>query len=150
VAAVDGKGIPMIKPQGRQRALRRTKGQKANRKKMATVAAVFTRAPWIRTPEQVVESLFGRDPSPQNPPPPRPEHQRLWASLTQGKDTVMGEVAAEVLRRELSCRCRLARTGVLIGTPRTAFGLPALDNPKTQFKIRHIGLQPRPLRTAGS
>jgi len=34
---------------------------------------------------------------------------------------------------------------VLIGTPRTAFGLPALDNPKTQFKIRHIGLQPRPL-----
>ena len=67
---------------------------------MATVVAVFTRAPWIRTPEQVVESLFGRDPSPQNPPPPRPEHQRLWASLTQGKDTVMGEVAAEVLRRD--------------------------------------------------
>jgi len=100
VAAVDGKGIPRIKPDGGRRAVRRTKGQKANRKKMATVAAVFTRAPWIRTPEQVVESLFGRDPSPQNPPPPRPEHQRLWASLTQGKDTVMGEVAAEVLRRD--------------------------------------------------
>src|SRR6516164_8773872 len=82
VATVDGKGIPRIKPDGGRRAVRRTKGQKANRKKMATVAAVFTRAPWIRTPEQVVESLFGRDPSPQNPPPPRPEHQRLWASLT--------------------------------------------------------------------
>jgi hypothetical protein len=100
VAAVDGKGIPMIQPDGGRRAVRRTKGQKANRKKMATVAAVFTRAAWIRTPEQVVESLFDRDASPQNPPPPRPEHKRVWASLTQGKDTVMGEVAAEVRRRD--------------------------------------------------
>jgi hypothetical protein len=30
---------------------------------MATVAAVFTRAPWVRTPEQVVESLFRTDPN---------------------------------------------------------------------------------------
>ena len=49
VAAVDGKGIPMIKPGGTQPAVRLTKGQKANRKRMATVAAVFTRAPWVRT-----------------------------------------------------------------------------------------------------
>jgi len=58
VAAVDGKGIPMVKPGGAQPTVRLTKGQKANRKRMATVAAVFTRAPWVRTPEQVVESLF--------------------------------------------------------------------------------------------
>ena len=58
VAAVDGKGIPMVKPGGAQTTVRLTKGQKANRKRMATVAAVFTRAPWVRTPEQVVESLF--------------------------------------------------------------------------------------------
>ena len=45
VAAVDGKGIPMIKPKGEPRAVRRTKGQKANRKKMATAATVFTRPP---------------------------------------------------------------------------------------------------------
>jgi hypothetical protein len=25
---------------------------------MATVATVFTRAPWVRTPQQVIESLF--------------------------------------------------------------------------------------------
>jgi hypothetical protein len=56
VAAVDGKGIPMVKPGGApQPSVRRTQGQKANRKRMATV---FTRAPWVRTPEQVVESLF--------------------------------------------------------------------------------------------
>src|SRR3970040_1631467 len=51
VVAVDGKGIPMVKPGHPKRSARRTKGQKANRKKMATVAAVFTRAPWVRTPE---------------------------------------------------------------------------------------------------
>lgn len=102
VAAVDGKGIPMMKPKGERRAVRRTKGQKANRKKMATVATVFTRAPWIRTPQQVVESLFS---SPDTPPakensPPRPEHKRVWASLIKGKAGVIGEVAAEVLHRD--------------------------------------------------
>jgi hypothetical protein len=54
VAAVDGKGIPMVKPAGAQPVLRLTKGQKANKKRMATVAVVFTRSPWVRTPQQVV------------------------------------------------------------------------------------------------
>jgi hypothetical protein len=58
VAAVDGKGIPMVKPGGAQPRARLTKGQKANKKRMATVATVFTRAPWVRTPQQVIESLF--------------------------------------------------------------------------------------------
>jgi hypothetical protein len=48
VAAVDGKGIPMVKPGGAQPTARLTKGQKANKKRMATVATVFTRAPWVR------------------------------------------------------------------------------------------------------
>src|SRR5437867_3168014 len=36
VAAVDGKGIPMVKPCGAQPAARLTKGQKANKKRMVT------------------------------------------------------------------------------------------------------------------
>ena len=101
VAAVDGKGIPMVKPGGAARVVRRTKGQKPNRKKMATVATVFTRAPWIRTPQQVVESLFGnRTSRSAAPPPPHPEHKRVWASLTKGKAAVVDEVAAEMLRRD--------------------------------------------------
>ena len=101
VAAVDGKGIPMVKPGGAQRIVRLTKGQKANRKRMATVAAVFTRAPWIRTPKQVVESLFDTERIIRTgePPAPRPEHKRVWASLTKGKAAVIGEGAAEMLRR---------------------------------------------------
>jgi len=102
VAAVDGKGIPMIKPAGTPRRVRLTNGQKANRKKMATVAAVFTRLPWVRTPQQVVESLFGlnRTARAGQKPAPHPEHKRVWASLTKGKAAVMAEVAAEMLRRD--------------------------------------------------
>lgn len=102
VAAVDGKGIPMIKPEGAHPRVRLGKGQKANRKKMATVAAVFTRAPWVRTPQQVTESLFDKDRTVAkvDPPAPRPEHKRVWASLTKGKTAVIAEVAAEVSRRD--------------------------------------------------
>jgi hypothetical protein len=102
VAAVDCKGIGMIKPVGAHARVRLTKGQKRNRKKMATVAAVFTKAPWVRTPQQVVESLFGKDRpvGKADPPAPRPEHKRVWASLTKGKTAVMAEVAAEVSRRD--------------------------------------------------
>jgi hypothetical protein len=102
VAAVDGKGIPMVKPAGAQPSVRLTKGQKANKKRMATVAAVFTRAPWVRTPEQVVESLFRtqRQTPVAGQTPPRPENKRVWASLLKGKTAVMEEVAQEMQRRD--------------------------------------------------
>lgn len=102
VAAIDGKGIPMIKPEGEQAAARRTKGKKANRKRMATVAAVFTRAPWVRTPEQVVKNLFHLCGSAagNRQTPPHPENKRVWASLLKGKTAVIQEVAQEMLRRD--------------------------------------------------
>ena len=102
VAAVDGKGVPMFKPGGARPTVRRTKGQKANRKKMATVAAVFTKNPWVRTPEQVVESLFriSSQPLPSGQSPPRPENKRVWASLVKGKTAVVKEVAQEMQRRD--------------------------------------------------
>jgi hypothetical protein len=40
VAAVDAKGIPMVKPCGAQPKARLTKGQKASKKRLATVATV--------------------------------------------------------------------------------------------------------------
>lgn len=92
----------MVKPVGAQPTARRTKGQKANKKRMATIATVFTRAPWIRTPQQVIESLFptrrraDRDPSAL----PRPENKRVWASLLKGKTAVIQEVAEEMDRRD--------------------------------------------------
>jgi hypothetical protein len=113
VAAVDGKGIPMVKPAGAQPKLRLTKGQKTNKKRMATVAAVFTRAPWVRTPQQVVESLFPtrRRSAGDAPTPPRPENKRVWASLLKGKTAVIQEVAEEMQRRDPSAsKTRVALT----------------------------------------
>src|SRR5207244_2540698 len=82
------------KPARPSPTLRLTKGQKANRKRMATVATVFTRKPWVRTPEQVAESLFRtRSPtSADGSTPPRPENKRVWASLMKGKTAVIQEV----------------------------------------------------------
>jgi hypothetical protein len=102
VVAVDCKGIPIVRPGSVQRIARRTKGQKANRKKMATVAAVFARSPWVRTPQQVVDSLFrtGNPVTPDPSRPPRPEHKRVWASLLKGKSAVIDEVVQEVRRRD--------------------------------------------------
>jgi hypothetical protein len=112
VAAVDCKGIPMVKPPGAQPTPRLTKGQKANKKRMATVATVFTRAPWVRTPQQVVESLFRIcRPTPEAPAPPRPENKRVWASLLKSKDAVIQEVAEEMERRDPSAsKIRVALT----------------------------------------
>src|SRR5215469_4252341 len=102
VAAVDGKGVPMVKPDGAHPTVRLTKGQKVNRKRMATVAAVFTKNPWVRTPEQIVESLFrtGNQPLPSGQVPPRPENKRVWASLLKNKAAVIEEVAQEMQRRD--------------------------------------------------
>jgi hypothetical protein len=113
VAAVDGKGIPMVKPGGAQPTPRLTKGQKANKKRMATVATVFTRAPWVRTPQQIIESLFptSRQVTSDTHAPPRPENKRVWASLLKGKTAVFQEVAEEMDRRDpLRSLTRLALT----------------------------------------
>lgn len=113
VAAIDCKGIPMIKPGGAQPTPRLTKGQKANKKRMATVAVVFTRAPWVRTPEQIIENLFPsrRRTRTDAPAAPRPENKRVWASLLKGKTAVIQEVAEEMDRRDLSgSMIRLALT----------------------------------------
>ena len=69
---------------------------------MATVAAVFTRAPRVRTAQQVVESLFrlSLTSSQDAPAPPRPENKRVWASLLKGKNAVIEEVAEEMERRD--------------------------------------------------
>ena len=102
VAAVDCKGIPMVKPDGATKVVRRRKGEKANKKKMATVAAVHSQRPHVRTPREVLDSLFctERVPRPPRQPRPRPNHKRVWASLLAGKDNFIADVKAEMTRRD--------------------------------------------------
>lgn len=103
VGAVDCKGIPMVKPEMALRVVRRGKGKKANKKRMATVAAVFTQQPRVRTPEEVVESLFRVGLSlVEEPGTPRlrPEGKRVWASLIKSKEELIREVGLEMARRD--------------------------------------------------
>lgn len=104
VGSVDCKGIPMVKPKLAQKQVRRGKGEKANKKKMATVAAVFTQQPRVRTPEDVIQSLFDPEQDRSKNPKrfPGPEHKRIWASLVAGKDAFIQDVKKEMDRRD-SC-----------------------------------------------
>ena len=101
VGAVDGKGIPMVKPEGALKVVRRKKGEKPNKKKMATVAAVHACAPRPRTTETVLASLFAEGPQKdRRDARQRPKDKRVWASLLSTKDTFIAEVKAEMLRRD--------------------------------------------------
>jgi len=110
VAAIDCKGIPMVKPERALRVVRRGKGQKANKKRMATVAAVHNQTPVVRTPQEVLDSLFSTDGRPERQARPRPGHKRVWASLTADKDTFINDVKAEMTRRDP----RRRRTWVIV------------------------------------
>lgn len=112
VAETDGKGVPMIKPPGTQTPVHRKKGDKKNKKKMATLGAVYTKQAHIRTPEEVVESLFRPKPplelvkpkrsseSAQKKKRQKPENKRVWASLKKSKDDVIREIAEECQGRD--------------------------------------------------
>jgi len=109
--SADGKGVVMI-PRDLRAATRRvaesrshkldkrlTKGEKRYRKRMATVATVYTVAPHLRTAEDVVRSMAPHD---ERDPPwrPRPEHKRVWASLEKTPEEVIEEAFREAMGRD--------------------------------------------------
>ncbi len=92
VLSLDGKGIVM-RPEGLREATRAaaeqaqpklerrlSRGEKRNRKRMATVAAVYDVAPFVRTPEDILRDLRpARDAS---RPRPRARNKRVWCWWT--------------------------------------------------------------------
>jgi hypothetical protein len=85
VATADGKGVPMRRPADqRPVGARRKKGEKANKKQMATIGCVYTVDPKHRTPEEVVKALFREDCMRQSGESCEPiaQHKRVWSSLT--------------------------------------------------------------------
>ena len=77
---------------------RLTQGEKRNRKRMAQVATIYTVAPWVRTPMDILHDL--RSVRPVATPRPRPVNKRVWASLEMEPKTVIAEAFAEGLRRD--------------------------------------------------
>jgi len=112
VVTTDAKGIVMRK-EGLREATRKaantenhkmkkrlSRGEKKNRKRMAQVAAVYTIAPFVRKPEDVVTNLYGIEDAKKKQKRPRPEHKRVWASVIKPANEVIGEVFTEAKLRD--------------------------------------------------
>ncbi len=99
VAQADGKGVPLVLPSPRERPVRRGKGQPACRKREAVVTALYTIAPFPRTPAAVAAALL-HEAEPAAPPTrPRPIAKELRATF-DGKEAALTRLAARAARRE--------------------------------------------------
>jgi hypothetical protein len=108
VLSTDGKGIVMrhedLREHTRQRAqgashklsARLSRGEKRNRKRMATVATVYEVAAHVRSAEQIMVSEVKA----ARPAAPTPTDKRVWASLERSVAEVLDEAFAEAKRRD--------------------------------------------------
>lgn len=106
VMSVDGKGVVMrhqdLREATRKAAekakhklkTRLSRGEKRNRKRMATVAAVYDVEPYSRTAEQIMGLA---DPEASRP---KVRNKRVWASLQQQPAEVIEAIFAEAERRD--------------------------------------------------
>jgi hypothetical protein len=109
VMSEDGKGIVMRKEDLREatkraaeRASRKLKtrlsqGEKRNRKRMATVAAVYSIERQVRTPESIMSVEVQKK---EEVPKVRARHKRVWASVERTPEQVTEEVLQEARRRD--------------------------------------------------
>jgi hypothetical protein len=110
VISTDGKGVRMrkedLRPATRKIAATRrhrlrgrlAPGEKRGQKRMAQVAAVYTIAPFVRRPEDIVREL-----APDHGVAarrPAPEAKRVWASLLAEPNEVIDAAFREALRRD--------------------------------------------------
>ena len=112
IITCDGKGVVMheddlreatrkaAKQQRHKLDTRLAQGEKKHRKRMATVAAVYTIEPFERTPAQMLQMMARQPVEPALPARPRPEEKRLWASLIQDPREVLEEAFKDALDRD--------------------------------------------------
>lgn len=105
VATADGKGVPMRRPLAeriRGSHPRRGKGEKANKKQMAYVGAVYSINRFRRTADDVVHEVRRKQRAADRP---SPQHKQVWAEMTQ---TAAGEgcTGRERTFIEIAVACR--------------------------------------------
>jgi len=104
VVQADGKGVPMKRDEPAVQAARRGKGQKRAKKKEAVVTAIYTIAPYQRTPQDVVEALVPKQekagPSDKSPlQRPVPVGKEVRATL-EGKEVAFTRLTRRITQRE--------------------------------------------------
>jgi hypothetical protein len=107
VVTADCKGVPLVRkalppekttepPLPALANQRRGKGEKANKKKMAAVGAVYTIEPFVRKADEVIDEVV-REKAAQRRP--EPAHKRVRAELLVGKVALFLWLADAVVRR---------------------------------------------------
>lgn len=97
VLQADGKGVPLCQETQAAQKVRKSKGEKTSRKKEAIVTAVYTRAPNVRTPQEVIASLFEGEKTLQTRS--EPVNKRLFATL-EGKTAALAFTATQVQEQQ--------------------------------------------------
>ena len=59
---------------------RRTKGEKANKKQMACVGAVYSIKPFVRTADDILDEVLRKKRAKDRP---KPQHKHVWAEMTR-------------------------------------------------------------------
>jgi hypothetical protein len=110
VAQADGKGVPLVQPGAASAPVRLGKGQKRTKKKEAIVTALYTIAPYTRTPQDVLATLLHDLPVQEPGVRPRPIGKELRATL-DGKAAALTKLAQRAALREgLQVQDRVALT----------------------------------------
>src|SRR5262249_23167644 len=76
---------------------RQSKGEKANAKRMATLAAVYSIDRDVRKPEQIVKEMNATESCTVRP---RPVDKRVWASISRTSEKVTEDMFEEALCRD--------------------------------------------------
>jgi hypothetical protein len=85
VVTADGKGVPMRRPpqDGPKPHHRRTKGEKANKKQMACVGAVYSIEPFPRDAGDILDEVLRNQ---RGQDRPVPSHKHVWAEMSRDLD----------------------------------------------------------------
>jgi hypothetical protein len=82
------------------RAVPENSSERAHRKRMVAVAAVYTLEPWVRTARDIVHALAPLRLHSAEAERPKPEYKRVWASVLKDAETVIRQSFEEAQSRD--------------------------------------------------
>jgi hypothetical protein len=101
VASADGKGIPMTRQDSPPVQARRGKGEKKTATREATVTAVYSIAPYVRTADDIIRALLSEkqegEPAKERP---QPTGKQVFGTLL-GKQAACKHLAQQVAKRDI-------------------------------------------------
>ncbi len=83
IGSADGKGVPMILEDTKQKPAMDDSQERPGNRKMATIAAVYSVDPYVRSPEDVIAALFRDDLANKDSQRPKPQFKLVTAHFPE-------------------------------------------------------------------